>query len=354
MKIGILTHHYICNFGAFLQTYALQECLKKLSDDNDVYILNYVNKKHYIINALGWFRFNKKDTISQYFQKIKVPFIFSSSKKKMLQMTKKIKSNDFFNDFDLIVVGSDEVWNYTDKKSYDPIKFGYNLKCKRLISFSASVGKSASYEDLPNYAKLGLNNFKDISVRDKLTYDFAKHFFPKPILTMDPTFLYDFDTSKFDLKYLKEKYILFYYCDNISKELFITIKKFAEENDLKLYGAGESNKFFDKSFINISPIEWVSLFKNAYYIFTGTFHGVVFSIKYKKNFNCFLTNSSRTAKIISLLKQLCLEDRIIENSNHNLFSRIDYKLTDKILNGNIIESFNYLKKNMILSGDQNG
>ena len=29
MKIGILTHHFIANFGAFLQAYALQECLKR-------------------------------------------------------------------------------------------------------------------------------------------------------------------------------------------------------------------------------------------------------------------------------------------------------------------------------------
>ena len=61
MKIGILTHHYIKNYGAFLQVYALQETLKKLYPEAIVEVINYINRKHNIINILGWYRFNKKN-----------------------------------------------------------------------------------------------------------------------------------------------------------------------------------------------------------------------------------------------------------------------------------------------------
>lgn len=45
--IGIITHHYIKNYGAFLQAYALQETLKILYPFSEVEIINYINRKHY-------------------------------------------------------------------------------------------------------------------------------------------------------------------------------------------------------------------------------------------------------------------------------------------------------------------
>ena len=48
MKIGILTHHYINNFGAFLQAYSLQKAVEELCPDDEVYIIDYVNRKHFV------------------------------------------------------------------------------------------------------------------------------------------------------------------------------------------------------------------------------------------------------------------------------------------------------------------
>ena len=41
-KNGILTHHYIHNYGAFLQGYALQEAVKKLYPNDEVYMIDFV------------------------------------------------------------------------------------------------------------------------------------------------------------------------------------------------------------------------------------------------------------------------------------------------------------------------
>ena len=79
-KIGILTHHYIHNYGAFLQGYALQEAIKSLFPKDEVYMVDYVNVKHAIKNTLGWFRYNpKKDSLKSYFQKTKLPIIFRAT-----------------------------------------------------------------------------------------------------------------------------------------------------------------------------------------------------------------------------------------------------------------------------------
>ncbi|MDO4842811.1 MAG: polysaccharide pyruvyl transferase family protein, partial [Phoenicibacter congonensis] len=42
MKIGILTFHYACNYGAMLQTYATQELLRSMG--HDVRVVDYRNK----------------------------------------------------------------------------------------------------------------------------------------------------------------------------------------------------------------------------------------------------------------------------------------------------------------------
>lgn len=70
MKIGILTHHYINNFGAFLQAYALQTALQEMYPNDEVQIIDCMNVKHFVINAGGWFRFYKnKETLSDWLQK---------------------------------------------------------------------------------------------------------------------------------------------------------------------------------------------------------------------------------------------------------------------------------------------
>ena len=43
MKIGILTHQYINNYGAFLQAWALREAISELFPEDEVQIIDYVN-----------------------------------------------------------------------------------------------------------------------------------------------------------------------------------------------------------------------------------------------------------------------------------------------------------------------
>ena len=98
MKIGIITHHYIKNYGAFLQTYALQQYLIETYPQAEVVIVNYVNKKHKIINIGGCFRFFwKKESLKAYLEKIKIPVTFSKAEKKYLNITKPLRNAEEIN-----------------------------------------------------------------------------------------------------------------------------------------------------------------------------------------------------------------------------------------------------------------
>ena len=356
-KIGILTHHYIHNYGAFLQGYALQEAIKNLYPNDEVYMIDFVNKKHAIKNTLGWFRYHpKKDSLKSYFQKIKLPYIFGKTQKKYYNLTKKIHNTKELNELglDAIVVGSDEVWHYEDIARH-PMKFGYGVEVDKLLSYAPSTGSSNVKENIPEYVKEGLENFTGLSARDDNAETLVKNVLGKQITrVLDPTFLYEFPdySSKF-VDYIKnEKYILMYYCDKLPIEIREKIIEYAKKNNYKIFGAGEYKKWFNETFVDIDAFEWVEMFKNAQIIFTGTFHGAVFSIKSKKNFYCYLTNPSRIKKVGSLLKQFEINNHIIDEKNYNeMFDKINnnyisyedvYKNIEKYRN----ESLQYLKDNI--------
>ena len=356
MKIGILTHHYIKNYGAFLQVYALQETLKKAFPNDEIYVINYIKCKHLYINIACWFRFNpKKDSIKTYFQKITIPFIFSKFEKKYLNTTKKVYNVKQVNkmNFDTIIIGSDEVWNYEDKKSYDSIKFGKELTCPNIITYAPSTGKS-NINNIPSEVIEGTKNIKAFSARDDATNDLIVKILKKECTrVLDPTFLYEFPNykSKAVEKLKKEKYILMYYCDKLPNELKEKIIDYAKTNNLKIYGAGEYQNWFDNFKININPFEWVEMFKNAEIIFTGTFHGTVFSIKSKKQFYNYLANPSRIKKVKSLLEQFVINNRIIDDNNYKqIFNNINNNMKYENIYKNIekykITSKEYLKRNI--------
>lgn len=93
------------------------------------------------------------------------------------------------------------------------------------------------------------------------------------------------------------------------RELF---QEHAKKNDLKIIGAGDYKTFYDEGFIDLTPYEWVDLFRNAEKVITGTFHGTVFSIKYNKSVLCYPTEKNRINKIRSLLSDMKIASRLLE------------------------------------------
>lgn len=63
-----------------------------------------------------------------------------------------------------------------------------------------------------------------------------------------------------------------------------------------------------------TPFEVLAYFKGASYIITDTFHGSVFSIKFNKEF-CTIVRDMNSNKLVSLLKQFGLENRIVTDMN---------------------------------------
>lgn len=354
MKIGIITHHYVKNYGAFLQMKALFETLKSLYPDAEIEIINYVNKKHWYKNILHVLHFRIGiDSIKSYTQKIRQLRIFNKYEH-TIPRTKKIKNvKDILKlNFDIIVFGSDEIWNLSSS-GYSPIKFGYgfeNFKGK-LIAYAPSVGYVNEEAEIPREICEGLKNFEKLSGRDNTTVNLIKKIcnFDAPKM-LDPTFLYnfDYDINQNELKAYKDKYILIYDC-KLTQDMITLLKEYATKNNYKILGAGDYKDFYDEIKINLTPYEWVNLFRNAEKVITGTFHGTVFSIKYYRNFLCFPTEDNRIQKIESLLKDMKLEKQLLhlnekENFYEMLNENVDYSYTKSYMNNQIENAKKFLSQ----------
>ena len=72
MKIGILTHHYVGNFGAVLQTDALVRVLKENCGDAEIEVINYKVLNHYfrsiLDRILGFFIIKRKTRIYHIYE----------------------------------------------------------------------------------------------------------------------------------------------------------------------------------------------------------------------------------------------------------------------------------------------
>lgn len=214
---------------------------------------------------------------------------------------------------DLIVLGSDEIWNLCGS-GYHPLKFGTGLENQRTIAYAPSVGAVTEETAVPEDVLSGLKHLDRISGRDVESLKFVERACGRKAEKMlDPTFLYNFDTDieRENIKPKPYRYILIYDC-KLTEPMVKQLQEYAKKNDLKIIGAGDYKTFYDEGFIDLTPYEWVDLFRNAEKVITGTFHGTVFSIKYNKSVLCYPTEKNRINKIRSLLSDMKIASRLLK------------------------------------------
>ena len=357
MKIGILTFHRAYNYGARLQCYSLQKRLQNSFPSSDISIINYNSQRMYD----EYHKKNIKQKISfklrlkifgkniMNFHHIKRIRIFDRNKcanideineflnieKKELITNSIEKFNEFVNknDFDVIIVGSDAIWN--DNQSFAPNPYLLNgVKCKHKLSYAASA-YGFDYRRLEliikNSYKNSLNDFKYIGVRDEETFEYVNSFNIKNVYhNCDPTLFLDLkeipvNTNIIEKK-LKEKgidlsrpMIGVMGADWLAKEVK---KKFGKK--YQIICLFEYNKYSDFYLDNLTPFEWAVVFKYFDATFTHYFHGTLFSLK-----NLTLTFSIEKDNQYNIEYKTKIYDLL---DRMNLLNLCYYRLSNKNIN----------------------
>lgn len=359
MKIGILTFHITNNYGAVLQAYGLQEVLKEKG--HEVEIVDYRNEE--IQSKLNYFSI-KKNSISKFIYHLLCyreltykRVVFNSFREKFLNIsTENYKASSILNtNYDLFIVGSDQVWSPNLTGGLDKVYWGEYKGSTPIITYAASSGDlSLLQDDIKRKIKEYLYNFKDISVREERLKLFLKNEFNiNSTIVLDPTLLADKGVFNkiCDKKLCEEPYLLVYNVEKTSKLHDIAIE-IARKKGLKIIKVGlptifEKKEWKDDNIQIITPTipQLLSLFKYANYIVTLSFHGTAFSLIFEKEF-VSLRRSWNMARVETLLTALNLKERIIDNSNIDNLSPIDYNYVKEVLSRKRNDSLSYLLKNI--------
>ncbi len=338
-RFGILTYHYSNNFGGVLQSYALYNYLKSRS--LNVEIIDFVPSSykvhslaHNIIHTLGFrknpFEVNREDLVphvilqrlkakKEFNKRIVHKFDLFRDRMELSLRVDERKVSETVQQYDTLIAGSDQVWGLGERGR--PFYF---------LGFEEFRGNKVSYAADSTVADVGLQHmdklkkelkdFDSISVRNEHTQRFVRAIIgKKPPIVADPTLLWDFHELNQMFPGKSEPYILVYI---LGKDIPGSNKKAIDEikrvyGDLKVYAIVIPTMRFnvcdyaDEVFYDLDPEEWLGMIRHSTFVYTDSFHGTLFALKFHKPFLAYYAEERRASRFIDLKKRYGLDKYIV-------------------------------------------
>lgn len=285
LKIGVLTFHRCINYGSYWQARALVEGLRVRGHDAE--LLDHQCRK---VTWAEW-RCAFQPTLPHPTPRADFRRYAAKSRRFLEAFHLLPQSRPFaledpaaLDPYDLVVVGSDEVWNlrhpwYGGK----PIFYGEGLPAKRVVSYAASFGNHDAGEGLRSDYADRLRGFHRISVRDENSRRHVQQALGlDPTLVLDPVLQFP-DVSRLSATEDHEPYLLLYghgFPDWYVRE----VRSAADKQRLKLVSIGYRNDAADEQWIGAGPLEFARAVAGASAVATNFFHGCVFALLTGKPF----------------------------------------------------------------------
>ena len=355
MKIALLNLLYDNNYGGNLQRYALMNVLQEMGHEVTHLNCRRVSKDPYII-VKAYLR-RVFTTILRFFPDMTVskalinqygnPFAESDAfYKKYINHTRIISNKmalKHYLDYDVYVVGSDQVWRKEYMKwGMETYFFDYLPDNKTKIAYSVSLGsenEEYTTEDIEQLTPL-YKKFKAVSVREKSALDILRNRSwdtPKPVLTLDPTLLLP-----------REKYLniidgnktrapkgdMFIYVLDKTEEVEDVIKKYNLDADYKPNSLALGTRNLE------SVPQWLRNFRDAKCVITDSYHGFVFSIIFNKPFFLVVNEQRGSARFVSLLNLLGLKPNSLG------LQQEDWIKVNKIIENLRTQSIGFIEKSL--------
>lgn len=378
MRIAITTWHSGPNAGTFFQLYGLYMYLK--SRGHHVEVINYDH-----INAdylpRGWYyyasqplalikrkiegiKYNKeiKKAESNFQQDIAIRTSRFKEMYNQIPLTEKVVTDEDFerlnNQFDIFIVGSDQVWNASMLNRRYLLDYVHSDKIK--ASYSPSMGSGQVMKYQQKVFQHYLKDFNYISTRERKLKDILSKLLTQKVEhLLDPSMLYPRE-EYLKIAHLPEKFIPNSYllCYFLPKNDFQAeqARKFAKERNLKLVVMAMHPYSFTTKDAEIyaaaGPREFIGLIANAAVVFSSSFHCTIFSIMLHKDLYVFeqhFTNKSADTN------QRYTEQLDCYNMNHRYIQwgkditkknllPIDYNKVESIFQQRLKESKDFLNQ----------
>ncbi len=368
MKIGVITTQYSPNFGALLQTFALQTYLRSISEVESVEAIDYfpIHANHF------WSAYSHKKDLKHLLHDLFLFFHQKNVRARKLQFDffkKFIRDHikcskrysvqtieETHNCYDAFICGSDQIWNLT--RHDDPIWFlyftkGWNDKIK--FSYAPSIADEIPTKYYTNVQKY-IDNLDAVSVRESNDVEQLKKITGRDVFhACDPVFL--LSSTEWE-KWIPERrilkpYVLCYFISTGDYAVSV-VKKVKTLTGIDVVNINvNARDRFDSNFDirGCSPFDFVSYIKNATYVCTNSFHCTAFSLIFKKNF-IVVPKKAANSRMESLMQKANIGDRFISQEKLPNISVsdlvVDYSKSN--LNDWINESKKFILKGLKIYG----
>lgn len=334
MKVGILTFQNTLNFGAVLQCYGLYKTLQGSSYDVEVidYRCSKVESREGVTLDGSLKTFIKRVLRAGKVRR----FAEFASRMSMSERCDRSTFKNVSDRYDAIVVGSDQVWN-PECQGYDLTYFLDQIDDKaRKKSYAASIGLN-HFPDCGFDFRALLDGFSSILVREQTAAKEIARYTDNPVeVVLDPTLLADPSVwagfNKLPEKVKGKDYVLVYAISEFDDSLKAA-RKIAEERNLEIvqiqqYGLSRTSGAINLR--NVSPEEYVALFKNAKCSVVSSFHGVCFSLISGIDFYYAVDGGSGTksSRVFDLMKLLGVERRNVTDYLKGSAKPLDHALIE--------------------------
>ena len=327
MRIGLVTIYGVPNYGSVLQAYATQKVFELMGQE--CIILKYNHYKDQMRKSGTRYKSVLKSLVLDY-----IPFLKTAKlrkfRNKFFHFSKafnsiaELKKNNW-DDYDLFVVGSDQVWNTNFLNGNTAFLLSFVPNGKPRHSLSSSFALKHLPEEYLGLFRKELSQFSSLSVREQNGVDIIKrdlHIDKDVKVTLDPTLL--IDRSQW-LSLVKSKsetskpYILVYlwtyafeprpyfervvehFQNNTGYEVRV-LEGHRHLGDLKV-------PFVDDNRSSIS--EFIRLFDDASMVITSSFHGTAFAVNFGKPVISIVPDGASDDRQSTLLKSLQLSNCIV-------------------------------------------
>ena len=373
-RFGTVSYNIYCNFtnyGSALQTWALHQAVNALGRGRwQAVLVDYCPDVLADKNPLDPFKnMWDQDAESQRMCMLSMPAIHENYYKfdrfyheHFLKTERKYTSSNFNEisadeHLDGFICGSDTIF-CPDEFGVDDGYFAEYLPMKRhSVAYAASFGEPHFTQSMYSVLNGRLLNFRAFGLRENAMVSYVADHTRVPVKkVLDPTLLleaaeYDSITEK---RLEREPYLLLYgrrynvametYADDVATRNGWRIV----EISLRASNEEKGHKMFYEAGIE----EFLSLVKYAEMVVTNSYHGMIFSIQFQKEFAVF-SREQCDVKIMELLESLGLSDRRMI-SGHEIMAPLDYNdIHERIMNARR-ESLEFLNYELGLLAEDEG
>lgn len=366
-KALIVTTQRHFNFGTMLQCHALQHFIE--SQGWRVEVLDYLGTEYKLSNLKSlriWFGDFRRHPLKYIriilnsVRNIRRTSLYRDFLKNYINLTaESYKTFDDINNciplYNIYIAGSDQVWN-PRLGGFKPVYFlKFAPSNAKKISYAASFGIDTFSTKESEAINTMVSDFDSVSCREITGINFLTQSGIDSVLAIDPTMLLPVeywrtleDTS---ICGSRRNYILTYFLSpDKNKSSMLHHSYCSRQSILNLSTEKDAVK---ADILAAGPRQFLGLIDNCDLLITDSFHGIVFSILFHKNFYVVPRNendaNSQNTRIINLLEHLGLQERWLPDFNlPDQLEDIDYPSIESKLYSLILSSKLWLQNALIL------